>query len=179
MNSNHIIIGISLLTTAIRCMAHDTEQELANTLNEKEHKLNALGKKITEQEEIVSLLTKRVQTLLQECVEHKKKELDQQNKLKNGPHSEFGKQDIVEIIDLVNKDIKNFMQAFMNSDKREKGMLSNIMEKSFTVDKPSDQALAKLKFYATKIVFEVFFLTRLIQQWEECAAECAHIYDQL
>ena len=111
-------------------------------------------------------------------IESKKKEL----RKKNGDGYEPTQQEIIEMAESLEHQLSNFAKCFINgvqADKRQKGMLSDILLKHFNEDFKDYIAPAMLQFYVIRLAFAYMSLAHLMDQWEECVAECGNMYKQI
>lgn len=100
------------------------------------------------------------------------------NKLR-GAISEPSEQEIDEIAELIDKNIRNFMETFANSlssYNKHKHMLSDMLFKEAEESNAHYFAPVMLKFYAIRYAVENFLLAHLLDQWEQCAAEYRALY---
>jgi len=177
MTIKRTLLGVFLSALALTTYGKNTEadiKKLRSDLFQKELELSELGKKITEQEEIVSSYGPKLMAVYEQAFERKKSNLH-----KEEANQTLTAEERTEICDSINKSFDEFLEKLTKlSDPSNK---ERFLVKEFFNKEEADicNSFDSAKFHILKIAFEFAILENLVEQYEDCLRDFGTIYDQL
>lgn len=175
MNLKNVFLSMFLMSFALISYACEVDmlaQEISEQLMVKEERLKELGAKITEHEELVSVIMKKIFDLRQVYFGKMKEKLTKQT-LKD----DISSSEADDIDNFISCELRDFIEIFFKKLDSEKKPQESVLVELFYrhLNDDGDASGALLKFNAIRGIIEMFVLTHLMSEWEDCLREINNI----